>query len=314
MENHTEQQPVSPEMAAMMNDPRMVERAKKMVTRYVYSPLFDCLVTGSLPSGQIPKGFIYPVPIIVRENTHAGQVELNREDNTQRYEEIFPQEIVGVVLGAYGNRGAVEIASLAGMPENTFYDLKINDLFFGEPQYDLNRQAIIPNVDQVRSNIDAVLQRFAKSSANVRRVIEGAAREVLSSLKVAELFARGVLDESHANIDAARNGDNTKNATYDARDHRCFAFLNRQPETAAWRVKAEAPQVQQPVPAQVFDWAEFRQEMAQTVAGAVATAVGETVKQLRQVQPVQVGDYHDNAGNLVAAKGKTRVKNLAKAA
>src|SRR5438552_1337842 len=104
--SNTENQELSPEMQTILNDPRMQQRARQMATRYVYSPIIDCVVAGSIPGGWIPKGRIYPISVQIRHNIQRD--EKQNDDPTYVVEEIYPDEIMASVLNRYAAQGAIE--------------------------------------------------------------------------------------------------------------------------------------------------------------------------------------------------------------
>lgn len=265
---------LTPELQSLVSDPRIQRLAQARATRYIYSPFSDCLVPG-YPGGFLPKGRIVGISTIVRENNHPSSTELPKDD-PQRWEEIYPLEIVESVIGRYAPRGAVEIRALAGLPEANFNEMGLNNLFFG-PATDEQGQARVLSVGQIRAGVDAALERMQNVAPVVKSRVQQIAQEILRAAQIAEADRRAHLDESHANIDKARNGNLNFNPAYDQCDMRSFKFLDREPETAAWRVKDAPQQAAQPPQAGV-DWEAFGRGLASGLSEGIATKVVEQLK------------------------------------
>ncbi len=253
-------------LAAAQNDPAMIERARLMATRYLYSPFCDAIVD-NFPAGYIPKGQIVAVGI-------QFQDDWVEDKPVQR--EVSPLEIVNSVRQRYGGKGLVEITALAGMPEAQFSALKLNERFGLTAEL---------NVEQIRASVDTAKNKTTNlpPDSDVRQRIEKLAAEISHAVSVSEQYCRQFIDDKHGEMQQARNGDPNFNPNYDQGVLVAFRYLNRQPETPAWRKQDALPPVA-PAPL-VVDWESLGRGIAagmgQTLTGlpdAIAAKVADVVK------------------------------------
>ncbi len=148
--------------------------------------------------------------------------------------------IVDGVTSVYGREGAVEVASLFGMPENAFEKHKMNDLIFGaESERVATAQAILERMEKV-------IKQASGQKGEASKILTNVATEVAESVRRCERFCEEHVRQRHLEMEDSQS-DAPKR--YSKRDLRALDFIGGvRREEYLQRVAAQQQQAQVAIP------------------------------------------------------------------
>lgn len=220
---------LNPEAFKSALSDRHLRELSKFETRYIFLPFAE-VSHPSLDGKTVPAGEIFALdaprrPIPMRDlpmDNPATVVEHSAGPNKDiAFYLDEPGPILASIIQSALTAGAVEITELKGMQGEQFQALKLNDIIFGLPR-PTTAAALVARMNEV-------LQQSARQKGEAGEKLASIAKTILGSVKTCANYCKGVLQETHADMDTAKTGNLEAKRQYDRRDLRAIEFIGAIP-------------------------------------------------------------------------------------